>query len=252
MFAHQLDPGTPRANVVASGPFSAGNAVVENPTSKIIRLLLSLWREVLAGIIIVAGVGGVVATVWADPALARPRAVGLFPRLYRLLIGPGHRLWLIVPLVLLALGVVVGGHIYEPWLAGDDLAERDTTIQVLNSEGEKIERRYSERSAQLAALQAKLTNIEAELDAIMPSENTYYIKANQSLIVGDGRLTIGLIGPPTKQGITLNINGKQQSLGAGETLRIAPNSSTVCHVEVSSFDMFKAVIHAVCEIDAPR
>ena len=187
-----------------------------------------------------------------SPASARPRAVGMFPRLYRLLIGPGNRLRLIVLVVLLAIGVAIGGHIYGRRLAANDLAERDTTIQVLRSEGEKLETRYSDQSAQLAALQAKLTNIKAELDAIMPSENTYHINANQSLVVGDGRLTIGLIGPPTNQGITLNINGKQQLLGAGDVLRIAPNSSTVCHVEVRSFDMFKAVIHAVCEIAAPR
>ncbi len=187
-----------------------------------------------------------------SPASARPRAVGMFPRLYRLLAGPGHRLRLLVLLVLLALGVAVGGHIYGRRLAANDLAERDTTIQVLRSEGEKLETRYGDQSAEIAALHAKLTNTQAELDAIMPSENTYHISANQSLIVGDGRLTIGLIGPPTNQGITLNINGKQQSLVVGDTLRIAPNSSTVCHVDVRSFDMFKAVIRAACEIAEPR
>lgn len=187
-----------------------------------------------------------------SPASARPRALGMFPRLYRLLVGPGNRLRLIVLLVLLAIGVAVGGHIYGRRLAANDLAERDTTIQVLRSEGEKLETRYSDQSAQIAALQAKLTNIQAELDAIMPSENTYHINPNQSLVVGDGQLTIGLIGSPTNHGITLNINGKQQSLAAGDALRIAPNASTVCHVDVRSFDMFKAVIRAVCEIAAPQ
>ena len=187
-----------------------------------------------------------------SPASARPRAVGMFPRLYRLLIGPGHRLRLIVLVALLALGVAVGGHIYGRRLAANDVAERDTTIQVLRSEGEKLETKYSDQSAQIAALQAKLINTQAALDAIMPSENTYHINPNQSLIVGDGHLTIGLIGPPTNQGITLNINGKQQVLGAGDMLRIAPNPSTVCHVNVRSFDMFKAVIHAACEIAEPK
>ena len=187
-----------------------------------------------------------------NPASARPRPLGMFPRLYRRLIGPGHRLRLSVLVVLLVLGVTVGGHLYAKRLAANDIAERDATIQVLRSEGEKLEAKYSDQSAHLAALQAKLTNTQAELDAIMPSENTYHINANQSLIAGDGHLTIGLIGPPTNQGITLNINGKQQSLAAGDTLRVAPNPSTVCHVEVRSFDMFKAVIRAVCEIAEPR
>lgn len=187
-----------------------------------------------------------------SPASARPRAVGMFPRLHRLLVGPSNRIRLILLLVLLAMGVAIGGHIYGRRLAANDLAERDTTIQVLRSEGEKLEARYGDQSAQISALQAKLTNIQAELDAIMPSENTYHINANQSLIVGDGHLNIGMIGPPTNGGILLNINGKQQSLAAGDTLRLTPNSSTVCHVDVRSFDMFKAVIHAVCEIAEPR
>ena len=187
-----------------------------------------------------------------NPASARPRPLGMFPRLYRRLFGPGHRLRLIVLVVLLALGVAVGGHLYGQRLAASDLAERDTTIQVLRSEGEKLETKNSDQSAQISALQAKLTNTQAELNAIMPSENTYHIVANQSLIVGDGHLTIGLIGPPTNHGITLNINGKQQLLAAGDTLRIEPNSSTVCHVDVRSFDMFKAVVRAVCEVAEPR
>ena len=187
-----------------------------------------------------------------NPASARPRPLGMFPRLYRRLVGPGHKLRLIVLVVLLALGVAVGGHLYAQRLAASDLAERDSTIQVLRSEGEKLESKNSDQSAQISALQAKLTNTQAELNAIMPSENTYHISPNQSLIVGDGHLTIGLIGPPTNHGVTLNINGKQQSLAAGDTLRVAPNSSTVCHVEVGSFDMFKAVVRAVCEIAEPR
>ena len=62
----------------------------------------------------------------------------MFPRLYRRLVGPGHRLRLIVLVVLLALGVAVGGHLYAQRLAASDLAERDSTIQVLRSEGEKL------------------------------------------------------------------------------------------------------------------
>lgn len=187
-----------------------------------------------------------------SPASARPRAVRMFPRLFGALFGPSGSLRLIVLLVLLALGVAIGGHMYGRRLAASDLVERDTTIQLLRSEGEKLETRYSDQIAQLAALQAKLTNTRAALDAIMPSENTYHINANQSLTVGDGHLTLGLIGPPTNENIVLNINGKQQSLAAGDMLRITPSSSTVCQVHIRSFDMFKAVVYAACETAEPR
>ena len=102
-----------------------------------------------------------------NPASARPRPLGMFPRLYRRLVGPGHRSRLIVLVVLLALGVAVGGHLYAQRLAASDLAERDSTIQVLRSEGEKLESKNSDQSAQISALQAKLTNTQAELNAIM-------------------------------------------------------------------------------------
>ena len=183
-----------------------------------------------------------------SPVSARPRAVRKFPRLFGALFGPSGSLRLIVLLVLLALGVAIGGHMYGRRLAASYLDERDTTIQLLRSEGEKLETRYNDQLAQLAALQAKLTNTHAALDAITPSENTYHINPNQSLVVADGHLTIGLIGPPTNEKITLNINGKQQAMAAGDKLRITPDSSTVCQVNLNSFDMFKAVVYAACEM----
>jgi hypothetical protein len=84
------------------------------------------------------------------------------------------------------------------------------------------------------------------LDELVPSENTYNIKANQSLIVGGGRLTVGLVGAPTNDSVTLNINGKRQQLGTGDVISVAADNQTNCQVRVQSFDMFKAVITATC------
>jgi hypothetical protein len=36
-------------------------------------------------------------------------------------------------------------------------------------------------------------------------------------------------------------------MAAGDKLRITPDSSTVCQVNLNSFDMFKAVVYAACE-----
>jgi hypothetical protein len=84
------------------------------------------------------------------------------------------------------------------------------------------------------------------LDELIPSENTYNIKANQSLIVGEGHLTVGMIGPPANDGVTLNINGKRQLFGTGDILSVAVDGQTNCQVRVQSFDMFKAVVTATC------
>jgi hypothetical protein len=64
--------------------------------------------------------------------------------------------------------------------------------------------------------------------------------------VGDGRLTVGLVGAPANESVTLNINGKRQQLGTGDVLSVAADGQTNCQVRVQSFDMFKAVVTATC------
>ena len=62
----------------------------------------------------------------------------------------------------------------------------------------------------------------------MPSKNTYQIVPNQSLIVADGHLTVGLVGSPTNQDVNININGKQQSVASGDVIEVAPSTRRRC------------------------
>jgi hypothetical protein len=50
----------------------------------------------------------------------------------------------------------------------------------------------------------------------------------------------------TNDGIKINVNGKQQSAAAGDVIRLTPDSSTACQLQIVSFDMFKAVVAASC------
>jgi hypothetical protein len=86
----------------------------------------------------------------------------------------------------------------------------------------------------------------------MPSENTYGVSPNQSLIVADGHLTVGLIGAPANQSVNININGKQRPAAAGDVIDVAPDPSTSCQVRLQSFDMFKAIITATCTAMKPQ
>src|SRR4029078_9165192 len=95
-------------------------------------------------------------------------------------------------------------------------------------------------------MESSIQNRQGTLDQLIPSENTYNIKANQSLIVGDGRLTVGLVGAPANESVTLNINWKRQQLGTGDVLNVAADGQTNCQVRLQSFDMFKAVVTATC------
>jgi ribosomal protein L21 len=66
------------------------------------------------------------------------------------------------------------------------------------------------------------------------------------VVVGNGRLTLGLVGVPTSDGVTINVNGKQYTVAAGDVIRVADDASAACKVAVQSFDMFNATVTASC------
>ena len=164
----------------------------------------------------------------------------------------GGRLRLAFVAAILILGVAIGGHIYGRLVAARDVLERDATIQQLQSEIQKLELELYGQNGKLVALQSKFTTVQATLEAIRPAENTYNIDPNQAMIVAGGRLTIGLIGSPTNEGINININGKPHPAAAGDVIHVALDPSTNCQVGVQYFDMFKAVLTAWCAEVKPQ
>jgi len=125
------------------------------------------------------------------------------------------------------------------------------TLQ-LQSENQRLKRQIVQQDSNLMAVQAKLKSVQDAIDAVMPSENTYVISPNQSMIIAGGRLSVGLIGSPTNESVTININGKRQSASTGDVVNVALNPSTTCRVRVESFDMFKAIVTASCEAMQPQ
>jgi hypothetical protein len=163
-----------------------------------------------------------------------------------------NRLVIIAACVIAVLCILVGGHLYGRYLSARDLGGRDNAIEQLRAESQKLKRQLDEESAKGSELQTKLDDALASLHAIVPSRNTYNINPNQSLVVGDGHLTIGLVGSPGNDSVMLDINGKEQALSAGQIVSMAPDASTNCQVQVQSFDMFKAVLLASCAAVMPR
>lgn len=148
--------------------------------------------------------------------------------------------------VISILCILVGGHLYGRFLSARDLGGRDNAIEQLVAQNTKLKRQLDEKSAQATEVQAKLEKAQAALSAIMPSADTYNISPNQSLVVGNGRLTVGLVGAPGNEGVTLNINGKDQTVAAGQLVSVTLDASTACRVRVQSFDMFAAKVMASC------
>src|SRR5262245_14204572 len=131
-------------------------------------------------------------------------------------------------------------------VGNDDVIDsRDLVLQSRAQVGE-LNARLADQTSQLRALQAKLESVQAALDAIIPSRNTYNFSPNQSMILAEGRLTVGLVGPPTNERVNVNINGKQHSAGAGDVIHFALDPTTACLVQVQRFDMFRATLNASC------
>jgi hypothetical protein len=157
-----------------------------------------------------------------------------------------NRFVVAIDFVMMCLGILIGGHLYGRYLASFSSPAIDNTITELISQGQKEKRKSDSLSAELTAMGVKLQSAQATLDSIMPSPNTYTIKPNQTLIVGDGHLAVGMVGAPGNDAIMLNVNGKQQPLAAGQTINVAPDPGTQCQLSVQSFDVFKATLVAAC------
>ncbi|MFY9835869.1 MAG: hypothetical protein WAK55_05270 [Xanthobacteraceae bacterium] len=162
------------------------------------------------------------------------------------LLRADNRLIMAVAFVLMCLGILIGGHLYGRYLASLDLAGRDNTITELRAQAQGEQTKSNSEAAELSAMEAKLKRIQATLDSIMTSANTYTINPNQTLNVADGHLSVGLVGAPGNDSILLNINGKEQSVAAGQTINVAPDPATQCQLSVQSFDLFKATLVATC------
>ena len=121
---------------------------------------------------------------------------------------------------LIAAALMLGGAIVgyaSGRLSGRlDISTARESNQLLQTENQNFKAQISNLNAKMATMQAQLNSAQAALNAILPVENTYNIVPNQSLIVGDGHLTIGLVGPPSNEGIIVNVNGAQHSLAAGD------------------------------------
>ncbi len=154
--------------------------------------------------------------------------------------------------VLLLLVGAVAGFLYRGYADTRDVTDSQNRVLQFRSENRELRSQITDLGAKLTAMQAKLTGAQAALDAVMPSKDSFNLTPNQSMVVADGRLTIGLIGPPANEGVSININGKPFTAGAGTTINVALDPSTTCRVEVQSFDMFKAIVTAACPAAKPR
>lgn len=156
-----------------------------------------------------------------------------------------RRVYILLIETLLILGVALIGHITGRELARRQIAQRDQTIQQLRAERLAVSEDLNKRSERVLELQTRLNKVQAELDEIVPSQNIYVMRPNQSLLVAGGRVMVGLVGAPGIDGVNVNVNGTSKMLTAGDVVQVKDEHRT-CTITVQSFDMFKVVLHATC------
>jgi len=156
---------------------------------------------------------------------------------------------------LVVLGIIliagIGGYVLGLTIAHRDIESAKQLIQQLQTESQRLKKQAADQATAYAQLQAQLTAVKTAMDVMKPSENAYELKPNQSTIVADGHLPIGLIGSPTNDSINININGKRQTAATGDVIKFALDSSTNCVVAIQSFDMFRAIVTATCTAAKP-
>src|SRR5580704_9299797 len=128
--------------------------------------------------------------------------------------------------VVIIAAVAIFGRFYGQHLAYTAMQDRDSAIRQLELERQKLELEKSSQMSNMKDMHTEASRLQAQLDAIIPSQNRYYINPNQSLLVADGRLTIGLVGAPGPNGVEININGKRQMAVVGDVIHVAPDPST--------------------------
>jgi hypothetical protein len=159
---------------------------------------------------------------------------------------PPSRLSTIVAAVLALVIVAAGTFVISRSVRDTDLVAATGQVQRLETINQKLVAQIVAGAEILNSMENKTKDIQAKLDAIMPSKDTYNIHPNQSLIIGGGHVTIALIGSPANANATININGKQYAMAAGDVVDIAPDPATACKVALQSFDMFKVLVRATC------
>ncbi len=174
------------------------------------------------------------------------------PQMTRFLMTPTGRFLGVAVCAVFILGVAIGSYFLTRTAGENEIKAANIRIVQLQSENQKLSADNTNQMVTIADLQTQLKNVQAKLTAIMPAEKTYNIYPNQSIIVADGHLTIGLIGSPTNESVNININGKPQSAAVGAIINSVLDPSTTCQVGVQSFDMFKAVLTASCAAVKPQ
>ena len=131
------------------------------------------------------------------------------------------------------------------------IEDYQTRNAQLSSDNGRLASDNKNQALQITNLQDQLKSAQGELNDILRPARNFEIRANESEPVSIGQLIIGLVGTPKNESVDLNINGKQQSVAAGDVVNL--ELPITCRIQVMSFDVLKssAAVNTVCAATKP-
>ena len=150
-------------------------------------------------------------------------------------------------LLLIILAVAIGGYALGLNIARQDIAAGKQLIQQLQTESQKLQKQVhgTKRQQHRAAVQAD-DDVKPRCMRWSRRRTPIILKPNQSIIVADGHLVLGLVGTPDNDQHQHQHQWQTASAAPGDIINVAPDASTACQVMVQSFRHVRGGVTATC------
>ncbi len=126
--------------------------------------------------------------------------------------------------------------------------EKLQTIDKLQKENGALRTALQHERDEKKSLADKLAATDNQLREAFNSYRTINLNINNTTTVSTGSFTVGLVGPPANEKVSINANGTLHTVAAGDSFDVGISN---CRVQVKSFDMFKVTLLTSCPPTKP-
>lgn len=127
---------------------------------------------------------------------------------------------------------------------GEEIAAINLKVREIELQRDNFKKTSDLQKAEIEDLRLKLKKSETDLGEFFHPSRAIELTTGESKFISVDQLTIALNGTPRNDGVDLNINGKQQTKVAGDSIAI----STTCRLVITKIDILKpaVVINSTC------
>ena len=179
-------------------------------------------------------------TAPTQPALEphHPKHHWMVPRSWSEWVG------LLIILAIVAICAFGAGQASRTYVIND----RQKQIERLQKDNQGLRADVQRANDEKKTLAEKLAAIEGQVKDAFNAYRTIVLDGNDTTSVSTGHFTVGLVGPPTNEKVSINVNGAQHTVAAGDSIDVGVAN---CRIDVKSFDMFKVTLLTSCPPPKP-